>query len=319
MKFVIVSTRQKYGGAIVLHTLCKYLTEYGYDASVFYVGENYYSPKKKIRYWIKQILFMIKDLYKVQMVRLHGEKHYLGNQKFNGYVDISVRGCKQKLLPMVDDETVVVYPDTIHGNFMKAKHVVRWLLYYNRYNDEEAYGKDDLFVTFRKVFNDEKLNPGKRILYLAYFDLDLYKQTNYGRRRGRCYIVRKGKERDDLPEQFDGIIIDSLSEREKVKKFNECEYCISYDTQTSYSSIAALCGCISVVIPEKGKTWREYRGTDQERYGIAFGFTKEEIDWALETKGKVKARYQELNEKGYLAAKEFAEMCNNYFKINDAK
>ena len=319
MKFVIVSTRQKFGGAIVLHTLCKYLTECGYDASVFYVGENYYSPKKKFRFWIKQTLFMINDLCKAQMVQLRGEKHYFGNPKFNGYVDLSIKGCKQKLWPRADDDTVVIYPDTVHGNFLKAKHVVRWFLYYNRYHDEEAYGKNDLFVAYREIFNDEALNPKKRILNLAHFDLDLYKQSNFGSRKGRCYVIRKGKDRTDLPEHFDGVVVDSLPEREKVKVFNACEYCISYDTQTSYSAIAALCGCISVVVPEQGKTRRDYYFTDEEKYGVALGFSKEELGWSRKTAEKVKTFYENLNRKGISEARKFAVLCREYFSLEDVK
>lgn len=313
MKFVIVTTRQKYGGAIVLHTLCKCLTDLGYDASVFYVAGNYYCRKKKIRFWVKQTLFALIDLWKAHLVERFGEEKFLNNPSFEGYVNISVRGCRQKLWPRVDTDTVVVYPDTVHGNFLKAKHVVRWLLYYNRYHDEEAYEKNDLFVAYREVFNDESLNPERRILQMVHFDLDLYKQTNFGQRKGRCYIVRKGKSRKDLPERFDGFVIDSLPEREKVKILNTCEYCVSYDTQTAYSEIAALCGCISVVIPEEGKSWRDYRQSDEERYGQAFGFAEEELDWARKTMGKVKARYERLNKEGTLASQNFAGLCRDYF------
>lgn len=315
MKFVIVTTRQKYGGAIVLHTLCKCLTEQGYDASVFYVAGNYYSRRKRIRFWVRHILFAVIDFWKAYLVKRNGEEKYLNKTAFEGYVNVAVKGCRQKFWPRVGKDTVVVYPDIVHGNFMGAKHVVRWLLYYNRYHDKEAYGKGDLFVAYREVFNDETLNPEKRILSLVHFDLDLYRQTNFGPREGRCYIVRKGKSRKDLPEKFDGPVIDSLPEQEKVRVFNRCEYCISYDTQTSYSEIAALCGCISVVIPEEGKSWRDYRLSDEERYGQAFGFAEEELNWAQKTRDKIKGRYVRMNKEGIFAAQNFVKLCRDYFYL----
>ena len=35
LKYVIVSPKQDNGGAVVLHTLCKYLSEEGYNAKFF--------------------------------------------------------------------------------------------------------------------------------------------------------------------------------------------------------------------------------------------------------------------------------------------
>ena len=66
MNFVIVSPRQKWGGAIVLHSLCKNLNEMGYDASIFYT-EIYGIGNKplisKIKYIIKWLQYSIHDYF----------------------------------------------------------------------------------------------------------------------------------------------------------------------------------------------------------------------------------------------------------------
>ena len=149
---------------------------------------------------------------------------------------------------------------------------------------------------------------------MSYYDLDLYKRTNYGHREGTCYIIRKGANRDDLPKSFDGPVIDDLPEREKVAVMNQCEFCVSYDMQTCYTSIAAICGCTSVMIPEKGKTWNDYKGPGEKHYGVALGFDEAEIEYAKETASKVLETYKQENQEGKDAAGKFAQECIKYFE-----
>lgn len=300
-KIVIVSPRQKWGGAIVLHTLCQYLVALGYDARIFYT-EIYKVENKKItsyiKYYIKWIKYTIDD--------------YINDKKESYYRPI--KNIKRKYLPIVDNKTIVVYPDTVYGNPLHGKMVVRWFLYYDRYKDSpNAYGKNDLFICFREQFNNWQLNPLGRKLYCTYFDLDLYKRTNYSDRKGKCYIIRKGKSRSDLPLSFDGVVIDDLPEEEKVKIFNECDTCISYDTQTAYSGIAAMCGCLSIVVPEEGKTRNNYLKGDDVDYGVAYGYLENEIKYARETAHLIRKRYEQNNKQGIESVKNFVKMCEDFF------
>lgn len=310
MKFVIVSNRQWCGGAIVLHTLCKYLQDMGFEASVYYIGQ--YNYKNKVRFWIGQVFFGIKDFVKKICARVLKKPNYLSKINLTGYINCSIDGCKQKFLPFVDHKTIVVYPEIVYGNLLHAKKVVRWFLSYNRY-DHNAYGKDDLFYAFRDVFNDLKYNPEGRILFTPYFNMDLYKQTNFGKRNGKCYVIRKGKNRSDLPNDFDGIIIDNLLEEEKVALFNQCEYCISYDTQTAYATLAAICGCTSIVVPEPGKSWTDYCDSIEEKYGVSYSFDAEEIEWAKQTAEKARERCVKINQDGRKSVEEFVKQCKGYF------
>ena len=314
MKFVIVSPKQEWGGAIVLHRLCQCLNEVGYDARILYSEKAYGKNQKKYRFWLKWGYYAIKDLLLSGAFRILRDTT-LGNCAiFRKYQYEPVKNCPRKYFPFIGKDTVLVYPDTFYGNIFNAKNVVRWFLYYNRFG-KEGYGENDLFYAFRDIFNDEELNPESRKLYLAYFDLNLYKKTNFGTRSGNCYIIRKGKGRIDLPDSFDGPVIDDLPEREKVKVMNACEYCISYDMQTAYTTIAAICGCISVMIPEPGKTWTDYRENNDEHYGEALGFDKGELEYARETAGKAVERYLRLNAAGIPAAEKFAAECKTYFDI----
>ena len=317
-KYVIVSPRQKGGGSIALHVLCKILLEQGIDAKILYTDVFVYRKGHHIRFWLKWLWYTVTDIWKDIYVHCIGEEKIKDISKFEGYINVPVKNCKRKYLPIVNRNTVVVYPEIIYGNFLNAKNVVRWLLYYNRYRDfgGTPYGEHDLFFCYRDVFNDESLNPSQRKLCLSYYDLETYRQVNFGNREGKCYVVRKGIKRNDLPEKFDGVVVDDMSEIEKVKIFNECEYCICYDTQTAYSTIAALCGCISIVVPEPGKVRKDYRKDEDSGYGEAFGFTEEEIKYAIETRSEIKKMYEESNQLGKESVIEFVKECENYFGLS---
>ena len=143
-KYVIVSPRNNGGGAIVLHALCKYLNDLGYEAEMFYSG--YFSKPGSFFFWYKWIMFTVKDLWKLASAPLLAKmfKRYYFN-----YIDVPIRGLPRKYLPWVDDNTIVVYPEIAKGNFLKGKHVVRWLLYHHTYKDGEYDKANDLFVCFR--------------------------------------------------------------------------------------------------------------------------------------------------------------------------
>lgn len=310
-KYVIISPRQAWGGAVVLHALCKYLCDLGYDASILYVSDMNYKNGHRLKFWLKHFIFTISDIYKANNVRLYGEENYINNRKYKGYVNEAVKGCKRRIYPFVKENEIVIYPERVYGNFTRAKKVVRWFLYHNRY-DSGAYGNEDLFVTYRDVFNDSVLNPDNKQLYIAYYNLDTYRRYNFGERHGSCYVLRKGKDREDLPQYFDGPIIDELPEDEKVRIFNESEFCVSYDTQTAYSSLAALCGCVSIVVPEKGKSRDDYR-KNEISYGEAFGFSDEEINYAVNTRDKLNEIYQLRNLANKHEVENFVKECRKHF------
>ena len=317
-KFVIVSMRQNCGGPIALHALCKYLSDLGYDSKIFYTGNFVYKKENKCRFWLSWLKYTIIDFIKIIIVKLNKGAIKKKPLRYAGYGYKPVNGCKRKFTPFVDKNTIVVYPEITYGNFLKAKNVVRWLLYYNKlYNEDnpDSYDKGDLFFCYREVFNDAILNPDLNKLQTPFYNLNLYKQTNFGKREGKCYIIRKGKNRSDLPKHFDGIVIDNLSEYEIVDVFNKCEICVSYDTQTAYSKIASICGCLSIVIPEPDKTKEDYLAADDFSYGVAWGWSKEEIEYAQNTKSELVDMYKQLNSDGVEMTKKFIEKSIGYFDV----
>lgn len=313
-KYVIVSPHQIYGGGpIVLHQLCRTLSDMGYFARILYMDSMPYQKDSDFKNWIRFFYGKMKYAVKYAIAHIFKFCGFTHTRRYQACFYEPVKGCKKKLFPFFDKNTVVVYPEIFYGNFLHAKNVVRWLLYFYRFDTYDAFGENDLVFTFREIFNDKKLNPDERQLYQIAFDFDLYRQTNFGERHGNCYIVRKGRCRKDLPDNFDGIVIDDLTEIEIVTVFNKCKYCYSYDTQTMYSTIAAICGCISVVVPEEGMARDDYLSREEHGWGIAYGDSDAEIDFALSTRSKCRELMKQRQERNIKSAEYFIHECEKKF------
>lgn len=284
MKFVFNTTRTYSGGNVLLRELCIRLGKRGHDARIVtdYSFDDLAHPTSRAVLVWKSIVSIGYDTAKWVLVKLGLKEDPWGSQK-----------CRKKRFPFVGKDTVVIYQEGVYGNPFHAKKVVRWFLFHNRYpNDPEAYKPCDLVFSVREFFNDYKLNPTCRLLFLGHFNSELYKQTNFGERSGNCYFVHKGWTRPDLPKTFDGPTLDFLPEKKKVEILNKCKYFYTYDTQTFYSIIAAVCGCISIIVMEPGKTRQDYRGKGDSINGFAYGDSPEEIERSLRTRD---AMFKELD------------------------
>lgn len=319
MKFLIVGPRQNCGGGIALHLLCRQLMDRGYDACMFYLPEAIIKLTSYWQIFFNQISFLRHDIAKHAKVRLFPHAKFIQQGRYKGYNYVPIKGCRRAYFPNIGDDTIVVYTEGIWGNMLRAEKIVRWFLYFNRYpGDEEAYEKDALYFSYREIFNDARLNPTCRKLRLRNFDDVFYRQTNFGERTGNCYILHKGSDRTDLPKAFDGPIIDYFSEPDIVRIFNEKKYCYCYDTQTFYATIAAVCGCIPIVVPELGKTRADYTMGDDTIYGVAYGDSEEEITYALSTREKLKEKLDNFKKENETAVDYFIAECQRYFYGNQA-
>lgn len=315
---LIVNSRNIYGGTIALSLLCKLLCEKGFNAKVLYV-HNFPTVYTRVGiFWLKWLVYSIKFRVK-EFLYLLLKNTSLGTHRiFSCFDYIPIKDVKEKYLPFYNrNNTIVIYPEVVSGNILNAKYVVRWLLYYHNWNDKKnAYNLDDLIVCYRKKFNDWALNPHGYELKLNFFDKEIYRQYNFEERVGNCYILRKGAGRKDLPTEFDGPVIDyGMSEKEIVRILNSCKYCYSYDTQTFYTKIAAVCGCIPVVVLEPDKNKSDYLSESEMNIeGIAYGNTKEEIEWAMTTRDKLLESLDYFN-KNDLNIENFIELLKERFII----
>lgn len=182
----------------------------------------------------------------------------------------------------IDPETWVIYPETVIGNPLRASRVIRWLL--NGVGviggDKTTWGPADLAYAYQPKFRS---SPGDPLLMV----FETWPEINFpgnGPRSGTAYVIHKGHHKPLLPETSDAVLVSRVPS-EAAEILRRSERFISYDTVTFMSLQAALCGCLSIVVPDDGMTaekWREQiSGT---KYGIAYGFSDAEINHARETR-----------------------------------
>ncbi|MBE9052086.1 hypothetical protein IQ243_16990 [Nostocales cyanobacterium LEGE 11386] len=205
----------------------------------------------------------------------------------------------------VNENTVVVYPEVTFGNPLKAKYVVRWILCelgIHCPNDIYKTWKQDDFVYHYGTYNPEKDLKNYNILSPLYLNPAL---KNHGKSRdGYCHIIRKGhkfhKPLKYIHPQESLLLDDNLSQEILIEIFNIKEYLISYDPYSWINFMAALCGCIPIVIPIASATKKEWLKSStlsiileqfgqHQLKGVAYGL--EEIQYARNTLQEV--RYQQ--------------------------
>jgi hypothetical protein len=204
---------------------------------------------------------------------------------------------------MINNDAIIVYPEIAVGNPLNAKYVVRWLL-----NKPGKLGGNGVFDKNDMVFylSDAFVEDERKINYLKISELygKMFIDRNLDR-KGSCYVMRKGKNRKvvhDLNESVE--IIDSTPSEELVRLFNEKRFFYCYDDASFLSLQAALCGCISIVIPKDGISAEEWLGYSKTRkYGIAYG--EENIEHAIMTMDKVRFHLESLETEFYRNVKNF--------------
>lgn len=285
------------GGIIVLHKLCAMLRDLGCEATIW--------PSRKP---------ILRELVTLKGLQRHRRwytkvlpRHLMGKEDIKSPYNLPVAGNADIR------NAIVIYPEVIKGNPLRAEKVVRWLL--NKpgaLSRKVKFDDGDLIFYFDEQFNDWELNPDRRRhLHLLELMTDVYTMSNTGERHGTCYMVRKGENRKLDQHDDSAMKVDGLDHRQMAAIFNRCKYFVSYDVYTLYSRYAAMCGCIPVVIPEPGVTKEMWAPKPENRYGIAYGW--DDIIWAIETRQQMMQQLEESEREAEESVKNFVEICNEYF------
>ena len=189
-----------------------------------------------------------------------------------------------------DDDTIVIYPEIVNGNPLKAKNVVRWLLHSPGFHHGMiAYSPGELYFRFTvetPAFQFPGSVTSEQFLTVVHFPLNLYYPPEpNATRSGTAYCLRKGAHKPIVHDLENSICIDGKSHEEIAEIFRMVKQFICYDTRTAYYNFAPLCGCETIVIPDEGVSIDEWLPSPNSRIGITYG---------MENAGKVLADPQDV-------------------------
>lgn len=250
------------GGIIALHKLCHVLNELGETAYLYPALATKKPPLGR----------RIKQLFKPRPFLV------------NPFLSTPI-ATPTELSP----ESIVIYPETVNGNPLNAKHVVRWLLHNPGFHTGQIeYGQNEFHIRYQKGFS-EFHSPGNyfcpETLMVSHYPLEHYNSDGAlspQERSGTAHCLRKGAGKKMVHEMKNSTLIDGKSHAEIASIFKRVKLFVSYDTQTAYSRLAVLCGCDSIVIPDDKIPKHTWQPDIKLRHGVAYGF--EDIDEAKKTR-----------------------------------
>lgn len=273
MKIVICAPTfdENSGGAIVLHRLCDIINENG-------LGSAFISPllpEYLISGGVRKLFSRAKWFLKLQ-------HEYKVNSNWNTPLITS----KQ-----LTGDHVVIYPEIVLGNPLGASNVVRWFLHQPGFHTGNFdYGCNELYFKFNTAIDDfikEGSTLSENEMKVIYYPLDIYKSdNNFVKDIECCHMIRKGSYKRKIhPEN--SICVDGLNHQETADIFKRSEKFICYDDYTAYSLFAVLSGCGSYVVPGDDVTIEQWYPNVEDRYGLSYGFSDAQENWANSTKNKV--------------------------------
>jgi hypothetical protein len=236
-----------------------------------------------------------------------------------------------------DKNNIFTYPENCE-NPLNALNIVRFNYYFNinkpsvdnEYNVFFASPFHKLRTKLRERLSipcDIELNSSNTFptfinsFYNLEFLLDNCKDFGH-EREGSCYTIRKGGFHPHFINNFDkhppnAFLINYYISNPKdvIEIFNKYKYFYSYDGFTNLVQIASLCGCIPIIVPfwdftSLSEIWDEKWFTN----GIAYGDTREQIEFAINTKTILREELEKMHKFDYdTLYKELVESVYRYF------
>jgi hypothetical protein len=188
-----------------------------------------------------------------------------------------------------------------------------------------------LNVNNNKEINNKKLENDSIFKFLTLFYIHPDIKNNKLSRNGYCHSFRKSYYHENITnihpdDSFE--IKRNHTQINYIEYFNKYKYFISYDPLTFLSIISILCGCISIVYPlenlSKSDWYKktavyEYMKSNNitQLYGIAYGNSKEELEYAENTINLVKTQWDDILKFNLNTIEKFRNDINNFEKMNN--
>ena len=289
MKILIYSYNYnwRFGGIVVLHKLADLIAQLGYETYI--IGENEYNPRRNLTQINQELALRIAN----------------------------------------DPNTVVIYPEIIKGNPLKAKHVARWVLYFPGFHGgDKAFDANEYVFTFNQEFVANTIYSSVQVIKIIDTMVDNFFDMGLDRNKD-AILIKKGKENlEERETQYLTPLIvhlyDLVSADEVIKKcqnisdfnreLNRFRYFISYDHYTYHNVLAALAGCVSIVIPTKEKTEEDFflENPGRRNY-VSYGFQdsyQSQTDQRL-----LRAELNKIDSSNILNAEKLVKSLQSHFKL----
>lgn len=303
MNFVVVAPDydENKGGSLVLHKLCHLLNQSGHSAFIFpYVsdtGKGFNQNVLMFKRWVK--------------------RHFI-TFKTNAAFNTPLIKCRYK----IPSDSIVIYPEIVNGNPLRADNVVRWFLHNPGYHTGNIeYGDNEFYISYKSFGHEVDCSNSyfsKTELTITHFFDDVYytkPDDTETQRRGSAYCLRKGAGRTLVHNLDDSILIDGMSHSQIADVFRKVKYFYCYDEYTAYFWFAIKCGCIPVVIPYEGKDKRKWYPKEVDRLGIAYGL--DDIEFAISTKNQALDKFARQEQENMKSVSNFVSELR-YF-LNEIK
>lgn len=291
------------GGVIALHRLCDLINRSGREAFLYPLMPSY----ELHPYNARQAATFARRI-QAHFAKLH---EYKVNPEFITPV------LAADMEDEAGDDLIVVYPEIVFGNPLRAPHVIRWMLHRPGFHTKKVYfGFGELHFYYGLAFRQFDF-PGCKTsdlaLMIQHAPYKLYVDEDLSRpRSGTAYCLRKGKGRPIEHDLTDSILIDGKSHEEVAEIFKRVKTFISYDLWTAYSRFAALAGCDSVVVPQDGMDKMQWAPEAMNRMGIAYGF--DDIEEARRTRAGVLTYFLDSERAGMEVTQAFIAEADAFFE-----
>ena len=111
-----------------------------------------------------------------------------------------------------NSDTVVIYPEILKGNPLKAKHVARWILYFPGANGgDKTYDANEFVFTYKQEFVADTIYSSGLVIRIVdtmvnhFFDMGLDRNKD-------AILVKKGRENLEERTQYSNLSMDSSFE-----------------------------------------------------------------------------------------------------------
>lgn len=230
------------------------------------------------------------------------------------------------------DDCITIYPEIIFGNPLKAKHVVRWVLYYpGVHAGDTVYDDNEYVFTYHSKYTKNTKYENSPILRTFESRADKFYPLGCDRiydavlfRKGRFSNIEETRIKHVVPYGnllnkeliFVDNFLNSVSGFDELNKiFNQIRYFFSFDQATYYSVLASLSGCISIVAPSDGITAEQWKADfNTHSVGIAYGF--DDLHWVMETQHKTRDYVLSLEQENVVYAKNLISLIKQKWNIS---